>query len=108
MRVNGEAIYNTRITPNYNDGAVYFTQNNTTNTRYALVCLKENESLPTAVTWHGNAPAKGATIKLLQTGEKAEWSQQGDQTTIKIPASVKKTGEKSPALVFAFTPLKNQ
>ncbi len=105
MHVNGEAIYNTRITPHYQDGAIYFTQNNTTSTRYALVCLKEGQPVPATIVWHDNIPARGTSIKLLQTGEQVAWTQNRNQTSIQVPASVINAGEKFPALVFAFKPM---
>ena len=104
MHSNGEAIYNTRATRYYHDGAVYFTQNSTTGIRYALACLRQDESLPSYIVWHRNTPIKGSSIKLLQTGEKVKWVQEGNQTTIEMPVSVKKAGRKFPALAFAFTP----
>ncbi|MEJ7683227.1 MAG: hypothetical protein WKG06_36295 [Segetibacter sp.] len=58
MNKNGEAIYNTRITKDYNDGNTYFTKNNKEGKRYALVCLKEGEEVPASVTWKTNLPKK--------------------------------------------------
>ncbi|MEP7111295.1 MAG: alpha-L-fucosidase [Ferruginibacter sp.] len=104
MNKNGAAIYNTRSTKNYNDGNTWFTQNNKTGIRYALVCLKEGEVLPTTITWNLNAPKKGSKIKLLQTGETVKWSAQGDGVNINIPKSLIKMDKVPPALAFSFTP----
>jgi alpha-L-fucosidase len=51
LKVNGEAIYNTRITEHYRDGNTFFTKKKTGELLYALVCLPENEPLPAAIEW---------------------------------------------------------
>lgn len=102
---NGEAIYNTRITKNYHDGNTWFTQNNQTGTRYALVCLREGESLPATVSWKMNAPLPKSKMKLLHTGETVKWSMEGDSVVVTIPKSLaKKMSSVPPALAFSFTP----
>jgi len=102
MNKNGEAIYNTRSTTNYQDGHTFFTENKNNSTHYALVCLKENETLPDFVEWKSNQPAKGSKIRLLQTGENVKWTTDGDTTKIFLPSSVLKTRKRYPALAFAF------
>jgi alpha-L-fucosidase len=104
MDKNGEAIYSTRITKNYNDGNTWFTQNNITATRYALVCLKDGEAMPAAISWKMNAPKKGSKMKLLQTGETVKWSADNGVVKIVLPASVIKMKKGLPALAFSFSP----
>jgi alpha-L-fucosidase len=104
MKANGTAIYNTRGTKNYNDGNTWFTQNNTTEIRYALVCLKEGEAMPAIINWKMNTPKKGSTIKLLQTGEAVKWSVENDLVKVKLPAWLSKIKKTLPALVFSFSP----
>jgi alpha-L-fucosidase len=105
MNKNGAAIYNTRITKNYQDGNTWFTQNNTTATRYALVCLKEGDAVPTSISWKMNAPRKGSKMKLLQTGEIVKWSVENDMVKVTIPAAVTKMKNTLPALAFSFSPV---
>lgn len=104
MNKNGAAIYNTRITKNYNDGNTWFTQNNTTATRYALVCIKEGEAVSSSVSWKMNTPKKGSKIKLLQTGETVKWTIENEVVKITIPAAVIKMYKSLPALAFSFSP----
>ena len=104
MNANGTAIYNTRITKNYNDGNTWFTQNNTTATRYALVCLKEGEAVPSTISWKMNVPKKGSKMKLLQTGETIKWSVENEVVKVTVPASVSKMKKALPALAFSFSP----
>ena len=104
MNKNGAAIYNTRITKNYHDGNSWFTQNNSIATRYALVCLKEGQTLPVTVSWKMNVPKKGSVMKLLQTGETVKWMMTGDEVKVSVPSSLHKMNKMPPALAFAFTP----
>ena len=96
---NGEAIYNTRITPFYNDGKTWFTQSKDGKTIYAIVCLEEGKPLPTTVVWNGNEPAKGSKIKFLQTGKTVKWKKTAQGIEVSIPAGLPKD---QAALAFSF------
>ena len=87
MRANGEAIYNTRITPVYNDGKTWFTANKDGETLYAIYTISDGETLPATIEWKGNLP-KGK-ITLLQTGKKVKYSCEGDKVVIKLPEGLK-------------------
>ena len=104
MNKNGAAIYNTRATKNYKEGNIYFTQNNKEGTRYALVCVADDEVLPATISWIHNLPKKGATMRLLQTGEKLSWSMDGDKVIVKLPKAMSNVKSAVPALAFSFTP----
>ncbi|OLY94739.1 alpha-L-fucosidase [Cnuella takakiae] len=101
---NGAAIYGTRITPNYQDGNTWFTQNPKSGTRYALVCLPENAAIPKELSWQNNLPAKGTKMTLLQTGETVKWKQEGGTVIVTLPASVRDSKESLPAVAFAYKP----
>jgi alpha-L-fucosidase len=104
MDKNGEAIYNTRITKNYHDGNVWFAANRKLGYRYALVCLSDSEDTPEYIEWNNYLPAKGTTIKLLQTGAKVPWIRQGNRIKVILPPSFVKEKKRVPALAFSFTP----
>jgi len=101
---NGAAIYNTRITKDYHDGNTWFTQNNKSGTRYALVCLKEGEPLPANLSWKGNIPKRKSKMKFLQTGEEVKWFMENKGVVVILPKSFVKSNKVPPALAFAFTP----
>jgi len=103
MKVNGDAIYNTRTVKHYQEGNTFFTRSKDSATVYALVRLKEGEALPTTVEWKGNLPKKGTKIKLLQTGQAVKWAQEGETIKVSLPAALLKSKETYPALAFAFT-----
>jgi len=98
---NGKAIYNTRITSEYQDGNIWFTQNEKGDTRYALVCFKEGNPAPAEISWKGNLPEKGSKVKLLQTGESLKWSLEGKVVKVWLPAAVLS----EPAVALSFIPV---
>lgn len=104
---NGEAIYNTRITKHYQDGNTWFTQNKNKGLMYAIVCIKEGESIPGTISWKMNLPKQKTKIKLLQTGETVKWTVEGDAVKITVPKSIKESKNATAALAFAFVPAGN-
>ena len=102
MKKNGDALYSTRITKNYHDGNSWFTQNPKTGTRYALICLPENQPMLKEVVWKNNIPKKGTRVVLLETGEAVKWKQEGQQVIVTMPPSIVKTNASLPALAFSF------
>ena len=104
MDKNGAAIYNTRITKNYNDGNIWFTQNLKTGTRYSLVCLPEHRPIDKEIVWQSNIPKKGTKIILLETGESIKWQQEGNKVRLYLPASIVSAKGGKPALAFSFIP----
>ncbi len=103
MNKNKEAIYNTRITKNYKEGNSWFTQNYKEEKRYAMVCLKDGDTLPVYLTWKMNVPKKGSKIKLLQTGETIKWVMEGDAVKVFMPASILNRKNLT-AVSFSFVP----
>lgn len=104
LKVNGQAIYNTRIARNYRDGDVWFTQSKTNNTRYALVCLKNNGMGRKEISWQNNLPEQGTKMQLLETGETVKWVREGNHVKVRLPASVWTSKDEIPAIAFSFKP----
>lgn len=104
LSANGSAIYGTRTLEHYQDGNTWFTRSKMGDLNYALVCIRENESLPSTVQWTSNLPAKGSKMILLQTGEKVKWKKEGDMVKVELPKSISKGTW--PALAFSFVPQK--
>jgi alpha-L-fucosidase len=100
LQKNGEAIYNTRITPVYNDGTTWFTQSKDGKKKYAIVCQEEEKPFPRKVVWKGNEPASGAKIICLQTGKPVSWKKTADGIAINLPKS--NPSETMPAWAFSF------
>jgi alpha-L-fucosidase len=101
LSLNGNAIYNTRITGHYQDGEVFFTSGKNGET-YALARFAEEEPLPATVSWKGQFPAKGSAMILLATGEKVKWKMDGGQVLVTVPKSFRNEHANYPALAFSF------
>lgn len=84
---NGEAIYSTRITPNYNYGNIWFTANKDGRTLYAIYALPDGEKLPETIEWKGNIPS-GRMI-LLQNGRSVKYSCKDGKVIVKVPKNIK-------------------
>lgn len=102
MNKNGEAIYNTRPVKNYQDSTTFFTRNRNHGSMYAIVCLAEDQAVPSEVAWTANIPVKGTKMKILQTGEIVRWRQDGDRVRVIVPASIVRSNKKYPAFAFSF------
>lgn len=89
LKVNGEGIYNTRITPDYNSGNTWFTANKDGKTLYAIYSLPENEQLPATIEWESNTPKKGAKMTLLQNNKRLKWKTVGGRTIVTLPKNLK-------------------
>jgi len=91
LKLNGEAIYNTRIVKSFQSGYIFFTQNPTKKTTYAIVCLPENKEIPKSIEWIGNIPVKGSRMKFLANGAVLKWKVVNNKTIVEIPATVAKS-----------------
>jgi alpha-L-fucosidase len=100
---NGDAIYNTRTTPTYNDNQTWFTQSKDGNKIYAIHCLAENEPLPKTIVWKGNEPQRGSKIIFLQNGKPVDWKQTASGIEISVPKGLPSD---QPALTFVFDSVK--
>jgi alpha-L-fucosidase len=101
LKVNGAAIYGTRSTEIYTDNENFFTKGKKGET-YVIIPLKENEPMPSAITWSKNVPAKGTKVTLLMNGKNVKWEKTADGVKVALPADVKKL-KSYPALAFSFT-----
>jgi Alpha-L-fucosidase len=99
LKVNGEGIYGTRITPNYKSNNVWFTASKDGKKLYALYVPNEKGSLPKSIEWENNFPVKSSPVILLKTGKKVKWVKDGNKIKIQFPG--KSEISKEP-LVFSF------
>ena len=87
LRINGKAIYNTRTTPVYHDGDVWFTADKDGKTLYAIYALSEGEKLPSTLEWTGNVPA--GSMKLLGGNKRLKYTCNGEKVRVTLPAGLK-------------------
>ena len=100
LKINGEAIYNTRtITPFY-DGKLRFTQGKD-GSAYIIYLLAENEKLPAEIQVNGFTPEKGAKISLLgKKGTSLKWKSDGSGFRFAVPESTSITLPSKYAVTF--------
>ena len=84
----GEAIYSTRITPEYNDGDIWFNASKDGKTLYAVYALKDGERLPETLSWKGNIPKDGKVV-LLNNGKSLRATVKDDEVTLKLPKNLR-------------------
>ena len=105
LRANGEAIYETRPTPVYNDGLTWFTGSKDGKTLYAIYALPEGEEMPATIEWSGNLP-KGK-MTLLDGNKSLKYKTTADgRVTVTLPTSTATSPsvELSPAQPSALLP----
>lgn len=83
LRVNGKAIYNTRCTPHYHDGNLWFTADKNGRTLYAVYAQPEGEPLPATLQWTGNVPRGKMT--LLCGNKRVRYAVSGNRVTVTLP-----------------------
>ena len=86
VKANSEAIYNTRPTPVYNSGNVWFTANKDLRTLYAFYALPSDATLPSVVTWTGNVPVGKMTV--VSTGKDVKYEVSGQEVSVTLPAGM--------------------
>jgi alpha-L-fucosidase len=99
LQKNGKAIYNTRITPDYHSGNVWFTADKNKKTLYALYALPEGGKVPAIIEWEGNIPAKHSKMKLLASRQSVKWAVEGNKVKVYLPKQIA-GGAESLALQF--------
>ncbi len=91
MKVNGEAIYNSRAIRPSGFGNLRFTSN-PDGTIYVIYLTGKNESeMPASIFVDGFQPSKGSTTGLLGRKGNLRWRQEGTGFRIFIPSSIRKS-----------------
>jgi alpha-L-fucosidase len=89
LRVNGEAIYETRPVAPYREGKVRLTRGRD-GAVYAIYLADEGETeLPAYLSLTQIAPAEGATVTLLGAGATLRWERAGTGFVAEMPARLR-------------------
>ena len=89
MKVNGEAIYNSRPIAPFKDGKVCLTKQGDGSV-YAVYLADADEPTPPQKIWlSGIRPASGATVTLLGFNGQLKWEKVGKGFIVDIPESVR-------------------
>jgi len=90
MKINGEAIYNSKPLSPYKDGKVCLTQQDN-GTVYAIYLSDKDENKPPSKIWMNNyQPNKNAQITMLGSKTKLKWEAVGNGFEVIIPESLQK------------------
>ncbi len=100
MKMNSEAIYETRAVKPYKDGKVCFTGKNN-GTVYGIYLAAENENkLPATIYLSSVCPAKGATVQMPGSTVQLKWKSVGSGCVITIPKKLHQNPPTKYAWVF--------
>ncbi|MDD6506140.1 MAG: alpha-L-fucosidase [Prevotellaceae bacterium] len=86
LRANGKAIYNTRTTPNYHCGNMWFTADKDGRTLYAIYALPDGETLPATLEWTGNEPV--GNVKLLKGNKTLKCVKKDGKVQVTLPKGI--------------------
>ena len=101
MRVNSEAIYDTRALAPYKEGQIGYTFKQDSNVLYAVYLPKAGElSLPAQVTLRSFVPVQGSEVTLLGVDKPLAWKTVQGATHIKVPPSIRQAPPCRDAWVF--------
>jgi alpha-L-fucosidase len=107
LRVNGEAIYNSRPLAPHREGKTCFTQLKD-GTAYAIYLAGAGErTLPSQIRLASIFPAKNATVSLLGAAGNLKWEKSGNELLIMIPESVQKNPPCEHSWAFKISALGN-
>jgi alpha-L-fucosidase len=89
MKVNSEAIYNSKTLAPFKENNICMTQQDNGNT-YFFYMAKENEKImPQKITINTHQPIKGATVNLLGYKKPLKWTKTGTGFTVNIPRKLR-------------------
>jgi alpha-L-fucosidase len=88
MKQNGEAIYNTRPIAPYKENNICFTQSKDGKAIYVHCLLKENETVPTELSFKGPGFNGKASVTLLASDKKLNWKKENDLVKISLPKGI--------------------
>lgn len=86
LKSYGKAIYETTITPHYNEGDIWFTQSKDGSRHYAIYRLGEGQTLPATLKWSVNIPKKA--IRLLSTGKRLKYKVIENNVIVNLPKNL--------------------
>ncbi len=99
LKVNGQAIYNTRALPPYKEGRLCFTRGKDGSV-YIIYLAEEGEELPEKIKVEAFKPEPGARLSMLGVSQKISYRTGNGGLEILIPSSVRQNPPCKHAWVF--------
>jgi alpha-L-fucosidase len=100
LKVNGEAIYNTRPIYPYKDNGVCFTKNNN-GKEYAIILIDTTNKLKNDYVFSFSDKLKSGNKKVLGQKDKAQLIKQGDKYSLKFSDAFVRNNQNKDAIVVA-------
>lgn len=100
LKVNGEAIYNTRPIYPYKDNDVCFTKNNN-GKKYAIILIDTTNKLKNDYVFSFSDKLKSGNKKVLGQKDKAQLIKQGDKYSLKFSDAFVRKNQNKDAIVVA-------
>ncbi len=88
MKVNSEAIYNTKVLAPYKKGNICMTQNNHGDAYFFYLCDEGQTKMPSKITVPAYKPKKGSKITVLGYNKPIQWKETNDGFVVSIPKSL--------------------
>ncbi len=85
MKINSEAIYNTRTLAPYKVDNICMTQKNDGTAYFFYMCEENENTMPTAINIKSHTPDKGAKVYLLGYGKPLPWKETKDGFKVFVP-----------------------
>lgn len=107
MKVNGNAIYNSKPVAPFKEKNICMTQQKDGITHFYYMAADKENSMPAAIHITSHQPAKGAKVHLLGSKTSLNWKNEGQGFVINLPESLRKNPPCNFAWVFEVSKLKN-
>jgi alpha-L-fucosidase len=90
LKVNGEAIYNSKAIPPFKENNICMTQQENGNVYFLYLAGKDEVNIPDKIAIKSLQPAKGAKVTMLGSKVALKWKAEGEGFVVAIPASLQK------------------
>ena len=103
MKVNGQAIYDSRPLSPYQSDNLCFTQSKDGKTKYLFYLVSENDLVPSSLEIPASFIGKATEISLLGYKGKLSIQTKQGKKIVQVPGSYRQKTVSTPALVFRVT-----
>ena len=107
MKINAEAIYETRALPPYKEGNICMTQKKDGTVYFYYLAAKDETELPEEVSIQSFRPEKGAKVRVLGSSSNLKWKKLNEAGfRVLIPDELRKNPPSKYVWVFKIAPSK--
>jgi len=107
MKINAEAIYNTKTIAPYKEGNICMTKKDDGTTYFMYMASKAETEVPALITVNSHQPANNAKVTLLGTNKKLKWKPSGDGGfELRVPDNLRKNPPSKYVWIFKVSELK--